>query len=109
MSGYRWSKRPRLVAHELDERRDAQCLSNVVHIHDENCDAQENEDERRHDRDARHVARAVSVDGYLAEREDGVDEGRNEETDRELAWLVPQDALHDARKTDPWRAGRPPS
>ena len=71
-------KRARFVADELDERRDAQCLSDVVHIHDENCDAQEDEDERRHDRDAWHVARAVSVDGHLTEREDGVDEGRDE-------------------------------
>ena len=58
----------------------------------------ENEDERRHERDAWHVARAVAVDGHLAEREDGVDEGRDEEADRELARLVPQNALHDARR-----------
>ena len=57
-----------------------------------------NEHERRHDRDAGHVARAVAVDRHLAEREDGVDERRDEESDRELARLVPQDALHDARR-----------
>ena len=97
MSGYlRFEKRARLVADEFDERRDAQCLSDVVHVHDENGDAQEDEDERRHDRDAWHVARAVAVDGHLAEREDGVDESRDEEADRELARLVPQNALHDA-------------
>ena len=70
----------------------------MVYVHDEDRDAHENEDEGRYDRHAWHVARAVAVDGHLAEREDRVDEGRDEETDRELAWLVPQDALHDARR-----------
>ena len=91
-------KRARLVADEFDERRNAECLADVVYVHDEDRDAHENEDERRYERDAWHVARAVAVDGHLAEREDGVDEGRDEETDRELARLVPQNALHDARR-----------
>ena len=68
----------------------------MVYVHDENCDADENEYKRRHDCDAWHVARAVSVDGHLAEREDRVDESRDEQADRELARLVPQNALHDA-------------
>ena len=41
---------------------------------------------------------AVAVDRHLAEGEDGVDKGRDEETDRELARLVSQNALHDARR-----------
>ena len=89
-------KRARLVADEFDERRDAECLADVVHVYDEDCDAHENEYESRYDRDAWHVARAVAVDGHLAEREDGVDESRDEEADRELARLVPKNALHDA-------------
>ena len=40
-------KRARFVANEFDERRDPQCLSDVLHIHNENRDAQEDEDERR--------------------------------------------------------------
>ena len=91
-------KRARLVANEFDERGNSECLADVVHVDDEDRDAQENENKRRYERDAWHVAGAVAVDGHLAEREDGVDEGRDEETDRELARLVPQNALHDARR-----------
>jgi hypothetical protein len=91
-------KRTRLVADEFDERRNAECLADVVYVHDEDCDAHEDEDEGRHDRHAWHVARAVTVDGHLAKREDRVDEGRDEESDRQLAWLVSQDPLHDARR-----------
>ena len=69
----------------------------MVHVDDENRDAGQDEQERRHDRDARHLAGAVAVVDHLADGEDGVNERRDEEADRELARLVAQDALDDAR------------
>ena len=49
------------------------------------------------DRDARHLPGAVAVVDHLAYGEDGMHEGRYEEPDCELARLVAQDALDDAR------------
>ena len=49
-------------------------------------------------RDAGHVAGAVTVVRHLAQGEDRVHERRDEQTDRELARFVAQDALHDARR-----------
>ena len=86
-----------LLADELDERRDAKRLPDVVHVDDKNRDAGDHEQERGHDRNSRHLAGAVAVVGHLAGGEDGVNESGDEQADRELARLVAQDALDDAR------------
>jgi hypothetical protein len=86
---------PRVLADELDQRRDAQRLTDVVHVHDEHRDADEDEHECCHDRDPWNVARAIAVVGHLADREDRMHKSGDEEADRELARLVLEDALHD--------------
>ena len=67
-------------------------------VDDQHRDADEDEHERGQDRDSGDVAGAVAVVRHLAEREDRVHEGRDEETDRELTGLVLEDALHDPRR-----------
>ena len=89
---------PRLLADELDQGRDAQRLPDVLHVDDQHNDAGEDEQERRVERDARHPARPVTLVGDRAERQQRVDERRDEQPDRELARLVPEDPLNDPRR-----------
>ena len=91
-------QRARVLADEFDQRRDSQRLPDVLYVDDEHRDARKNEQERGHDRDAGHVASAVTVVCHLAQGEDRVHERRDEQTNRKLARLVAQDALHDARR-----------
>ena len=87
----------RLLPDELDQRGDAKRLANVVYVDDQHRDADENEQEGSQQRDSGHLARTVAVVDDLADGEDRMDERRDKEPDRELARLVSQDALHDAR------------
>ena len=50
---------------------------------------------RHDDGDARNLA--VAVELHLAHGKHGVGERRHEQTDRQLAWPVAEERLHDAR------------
>jgi hypothetical protein len=86
---------PRVVTDEFDQRRYAQRLADVVHVHHQCGDACEHEKIRRRDGDARNLPCAVAPVQNLADRQHGVHEGRDEEPDCELAGLVAKNPLHD--------------
>ncbi len=84
-----------LASDELDQGRDAEGPADVVHVEDQDHDARHHHDEGHDDRQTWH---GVAVDVDLAEREDRVGERCHEQADGDLAWLVLQERLHDARR-----------
>ena len=84
-----------LAADELDQGRHAQGPADVVHVEDQDHDARHHHDEGDDDRQTWH---RVPFDVDLAEREDRVGERCHEQADGDLAWLVLQERLHDARR-----------
>ena len=88
---------------ELDQRRHPQRLADVVHIDHQGGDAREHEHVRRRHGDARNPPRAVPAVDHLSRRQHGMDEGRDEQPDRELAGLIAEDPLHDPRRELPHR------
>ena len=65
---------PGLLADELDQRRDAQCLPDVLHVDDQCDDAGEDEQERGVERDPRHPPGPVALVRDGTERQQRVDE-----------------------------------
>jgi hypothetical protein len=86
----------RVVADELDQSGHAERLPEVLHVDHQHRDAREHEQEGRQDGDPGNATRSVAVVRHLPQGEDGVDEGGDEETDRELARPVSEDPLDDA-------------
>jgi hypothetical protein len=87
------------MANQFDQRRYTQCLPNVLNVNDKDDDAREDEQVGRRDSDTRDVSALVA--GDLTKGKDCVHEGRHEQSNRKLAWLVSQNALHDSRRNCP--------
>ena len=70
-----------------------------MHVEDEHRDRDQHEQERDHDRETRDgsLSAAAPAELHVAHGEHGVGERRDEESDGDLARLVAQDPLHDAR------------
>jgi hypothetical protein len=68
----------------------------VVHVHHEYGDAHQRQHERGDHRHPRHLPRFAGIAQLdLPDRQQGVDERRHEEPDRELAGPVAEQALND--------------
>ena len=67
--------------------------TDVVDVEHEDDDADDDEQVRDHDREAGYGSSVL--EHHFAQREHGVDERGDEESDRDLARLVAQDRLHD--------------
>ena len=100
----------RVLADELDQRRDAERLADVVHVEDEHRDADEDEHERRHDRDPRDLAGAVAVDrSPRGARGSRARTSRRRGRSRAGSACPAGSAARSAARTGPSRAGRRPS
>lgn len=91
-----------LLTRELDQSRHPQGLTDVVHIHDQDGDARQRQHERGDYRGSGYLSRLTRVSRFnLPDREQGVDERRDEQTDSELAGAVSEQPLNDARRELP--------
>ena len=84
----------RLITSSERRRGHAERSTDVVDVEHEDDDADDDEQVRDHDREAGY--RSSVLEHHFAQREHGVDECGDEESDRDLARLVAQDRLHDA-------------
>ena len=82
-------------ADELDQRRHAQRTTDVVDVQHEHHHADHHEEIGDDDGKARH--RPAILEPHLAQGEHRMNERGDEEADRDLARLVAQDRLDDAR------------
>ena len=82
-------------ADELDQRRHAQRTTDVVDVQHEHDHADHHEEIGDDDGEARH--RAAILEPHFAQGEHRMNERGDEQADRDLARLVAQDRLDDAR------------